>query len=103
MRVYGTVWPHRDLVTDEDTALIIGTAHLRAYFGDAVFEKWRPYEATRMADEWFVCGTNVELEEQKKEVEQQHPGSIFIYKGGGMPGVSFTTHDARVTSIHYQR
>ncbi len=96
-------WPFRELVPDEATALAIGTAFIRAYFGDAVFEKWGPYTACRIRDEWAVLGTNAELETQVQEFERLHPGSMMSVRGGGMPGVSFSAYDARVTSISYQR
>ena len=96
-------WPFRELVPDEATALTIGTAFIRAYFGDAVFEKWGPYTAYRIRDEWGVVGTNAELEAQVQEFERLNPALKMIVRGGGMPGVSFSAQDARVTSISYQR
>ncbi len=46
----------RDLVPNEATALQVGTAILRAYYGPELFQQFEPYSAHLMHGSWAIVG-----------------------------------------------
>jgi hypothetical protein len=79
-----------DTIPDTATALKVGTAILEARYGE-LFRKGRPYKAVLIGDEWLIVS----------EGAPSKPGAIKF--GGGMPELSMSRKDGRVTHIQLSR
>lgn len=93
----------RDLILDEATALQVGLAILKAYYGPAFVIRFEPYEAVFMDGAWAVMGDSPAHKEGRREQEHLGPVNFISVHGGGAPCVELSPRDGRVLRINPMR
>ncbi len=99
----GDHWNSRDLVPDEQTAVLVGRTILDRYFGKDVTSRFEPYRASLHFGEWYVLGETEAVREMRREQERLGDKVLLAMRGGGMPGLPTSARDGRVRGIAFQR
>lgn len=87
-------------VSNAETALSIGLRAIEERFGQAILEKYKPYEAVLIHKEWIVTGNNDLDGKFARLQEAAGPDSfVSIRGGGGSPDASISAEDGQVLSV----
>lgn len=89
-------------VLDADAALHIGLPVIEQRFGQTVFEKHQPYEATLHRGQWVVVG-NLDPDGRFARLREDAGPDTLVSIRGGAPTAVISAENGRVLSVVHGR